>query len=186
MIMVVTSFTLRISGVAALETGSSVSFLENWDSRVQGELVGSNISFRTNYPSKKSEIESLVPYTIEGGQIVPSSDPTDSPIAVTSVSMVISGQVAYDDNSSGSFEFEVRDDGSVFNHTGVDGEDAWIALAEDPTASTIIEQMFTDLYSTDEDPITVAIVTESESSTSNSMSSESESTASSASSDSSN
>jgi len=158
--MAVKSFTLRVSGNASLEDNSVVSFLENWDSRFAGDLPDSNVSFRVLYPSKKDEVESLVPYTIEGGKIVPSDDPTASALDVVSVSMVISGDVSLDDNTIKSFEFEVRDDGSVFNHTGSDGEEAWLEIATDATSKTIIEQMFTDLYATSTDPITVDIVSE--------------------------
>lgn len=169
--MTISSFTLRISGNASLEDNTVVSFLENWDSNNLGDLPQSNLSFRVLYPSKKSEVEALVPYVIVGGQVVPSADPTAAPVPVSSVSMVITGKVAYTDNSSQSFSFEVRDDGSVYNHTGQEGEDAWLAMAEDPTANALMAQMFTALYSTDEDPITVAIVAESVSSESLSTSS---------------
>jgi hypothetical protein len=182
--MTISSFTLRISGNASLEDNTVVSFLENWDSNNLGDLPQSNLSFRVLYPSKKSEVEALVPYVIVGGQVVPSADPTASPVDVSSVSMVITGKVAYADNSIQSFSFEVRDDGSVYNHTGQEGEDAWLAMAEDPTANALMAQMFTALYATNEDPITVAIVTESVSSESSpnvSTSSSSDSTQSSSS-----
>jgi len=111
------------------------------------------------YPSKKEQVESLVPYTISGGTVTPASDPTDSSIAVTSVSMVISGEVAFADNSIKSYEFEIRDDNNVYNHSGEEGNEAWLALADDSTAKSLIEQIFTALYSSENDPITVTIVT---------------------------
>lgn len=155
--MTVSSFTLRVSGNASLANDNVVSFLENWDSNVLSELPDSNLSFRALYPFQKEEVESLVPYTISGGTVTPASDPTDAAVAVTSVSMVISGEVAFENNTVKSFEFEIQEDGSVYNHTGTEGEEAWVALAEDSTANSLIAQIFTTLYSSDDDPIMVTV-----------------------------
>lgn len=158
--MTVSSFTLRVSGNAALEDGSIVSFLQNWDSNVLGELPDSNLSFRNLYPSKKSEVESLYAYTTtDGGAITPASDPTpDAEVPVTSLSMVISGNVAYDDDTTESIELEVRDDGSVFNHSGGDKWDKFTNDIRDNGLTSLeetIESMFATLYSTEGDSIAV-------------------------------
>lgn len=155
--MTVSKFTIRVSGNASLADDRIVSFLKNWDSSVLGDLPDSNLSFRYLYPSQKTKVESLTPYTISSGTVTPSGDPTDSAVAVTAVSMVISGEVAFEDNTVKSFEFEIQEDGNVYNHFGTEAEEAWTALAENSTANAIIDQIFTELYSTDDDPISITI-----------------------------
>jgi len=159
--MTVSSFTLRISGNAALEDGNIVSFLQNWDSNVLGELPDSNLSFRNLYPSKKSEVEALYPYVTTDGGAVSVSDPSpDAEVPVTSLSMVISGNIAYADDTVESVEFEVRDDGSVFNHSGGEKWDKFTNDIRDNGLTSLeetVESIFTTLYSAEGDSITASL-----------------------------
>lgn len=162
--MEINSVSARISGVAGLSDNSTATFLGLYDSySKQIHLsVDANVEFRKNYPSQKTKIESLAPYTIAAfpttGRIIPASDPTDTGLVVDSLSMVITGRVSFDNNTHDDFSFEIRDDGSIYDHTGDKGREIWkTAFGDTPAVNTIGAAVLTALYSTEADPIAVTI-----------------------------
>lgn len=162
--MAINSVSARISGVSSLSNNDVVSFLGLYDSYSNQIYlsVNANEEFRKNYPSQKSKIEELAPYTTaafpSAGRIVPASDPVDTGVVVNSLSMVITGRVSFDDNTQDDFSFEVRDDGNVYDHTGELGREVWkTAFGDTPAINTIGNAVLTALYSTEADPIAVTI-----------------------------
>ena len=170
--MSVTSFILRASGNVALSDNSNETFLALYNPFGDdfSLSVNGNEAFRINYPSKKSEIEGMDIYSaasvLSEGAIAISSDPSDSGVVVSSLAMVVTGRVTFSDNTQHDFSYEVRDDGSVYNHVEYDdeGNEAWASIAgevEDTAAATkeIVTNFFENLYSTDADPITITLTT---------------------------
>lgn len=162
--MAVSSIVLRISGNVALSDNSVKTFLGLYDGNVVSILVDDEESFRVNYPSKKSEIVALDPYSAvkfpTKGKIVPASDPVDSGNVVSSLAMLITGRVAYDDNSYQDFAYEVSGDGTVTNHVtyGGEGNEAWEeAFGVDALGNTVAESILSSLYSSEADPISVSV-----------------------------
>ena len=161
-----TSIILRVSGTLGLSDNSVRTFFGIIDSEADSIVfsVGANEAFRANYPTKKSEIELLRPYLVEAfptiGRIVPGNDPIDEGLVVDSLSMVITGRVAYDDNSHKDFSYEVRDDGNVYAYDFEEGDEACKdAFGFDGLSNTASEFIFSTLYSTKEDPIKVVVTT---------------------------
>jgi hypothetical protein len=164
----VSSFYLRISGTAGVSNDTNATFLALYDS-VSGQTsisINGNEEFRKNYPSKKSEIEDLAPYDAavfaSSGRVTVSSDPSDSALTVSSFTMVITGRVAYTDNTTKDFSFEIRDDGNVYNHQSVESNEAWLSIAgtgEDTATTTraVITTVLESLYSDTGDAITVTL-----------------------------
>jgi hypothetical protein len=168
--MAINKFSLRISGVAALEDETNATFLGLYDS-VSGQSIISvdgNTGFRKNYPSKKAEVEDLAIYDDSNfgsgaGAVTPASDPVDAGDVVRSLSMVITGRVAFDDETHQDFVYEVRDTGDVYNALHEGSNNAWAAIAADLSsdaglaARAVIEGILTQLYSSDSDPIAVTL-----------------------------
>lgn len=164
--MAVSSVVLRVSGVVSLSDDTIRQFLGLYDQESNSVIysVDANTGFRANFPSKKTEIEALAPYDIAQfptrGQIVAGGDPADEGLVVTSLAMVITGRVAEDDDTYEDFSYEVRDDGSVYNHTPVEGNAAWeAAFGFSGDANTVAAAIFSTLYSTEADPIAVSLTT---------------------------
>ena len=164
--MEVISVILRISGNLGLSDDSNRTFLGLLDSEANSISfsVDANEAFRANYPTKKSEVEALRPYLIEAfpvrGQIVPGSDPVDEGLTVDSLAMVITGRVAYNNNTQKDFSYEVRDDGSVYAHEQEEGDVAWEdAFGYEGGANVAVEFILSTLYSTVDDSINVEITT---------------------------
>lgn len=168
--MSVTSFILRASGNVAMSDNSNKTFLALYNPFGDGFSlsVDGNEAFRANFPSKKSEIEAMDIFDaaaiLSNGAITVSKDPDDEGLVVSSLSMVVTGRVTFDDNTHNDFSYEVRDDGNVYNHVEFEdeGNEAWLAIAgpvEDTAAATkaIIIDLFENLYSTDVDPIVVSL-----------------------------
>jgi hypothetical protein len=162
--MAVRSVILRVSGNVGLSDNSIRTFLGLFDQEtgLVSFSIDANEAFRANYPSKKEEIEALNPYLASVfptvGQVVPASDPVDEGLVVDSLAMVITGRVAYDDNTQKDFSYEVRDDGSVFAHEAEEGDVAWAdAFGVDSTPNTAAEAILTYLYSAVGDEIAVNI-----------------------------
>lgn len=153
--MTVRNFTLRISGNVALADNTIKSFLNNYDSAVKGSLVDSNLAFRSLYSALKSQLISLEPWTNGNYAVTPSADPTASAVAAEAAAIVITGIVAYEDNSIKSFAFELRDDGSAYNHTGAEGIAAWEDIADE--FNDAVADMFEELYTANGNVITVTV-----------------------------
>jgi hypothetical protein len=136
--MGIKNFTMNISGVVA-ESNNNVSSFGVWfDSQSKALLTGSEDAFVAVFGSKSAIITSLLskfsPATISF------TYPTSS-LVVNSFTMVVSGVVAYTDNTVESFSFEVRDDGNVYKHIDTSNT-TFDALVTDTSANTLIAGMW--------------------------------------------
>lgn len=143
----VTKFTLNISGVVAYTNNQVASFGTWFDSAQKADLVGSATAFRSAFNSKNTQITALL--ALLAPATVTFSHPTTSDVT-KAIAMVISGVVAYSDNTVGSFSLDARDDGSVNSFQGSTDFDN---LAKDTVAKAQIKAAFDTLLS----PTTVVV-----------------------------
>jgi len=158
--MAIRNYVIRVSGNIALENNEVRSFSEVYDSAELFSLDDGNLAYRSMFPSKKTIHDALAIWnnTITDANLTRTADPTDSPIAVTSVSMVVTGTVAYIDDTVKTFAFEIRDDDQVYEFNDEESEAAWQDLITTSTAAKdLILGIFETLLSTIADPIGVEI-----------------------------
>jgi hypothetical protein len=142
--MTVKNFTMNMSGVVAQGNNQVNSFGVWFDSQSEATLVGSQDAFNSIFGSKSAVITQLL------AQLLPAhvsfAYPTSSAV-VTSFTMVISGVVAFEDNTVESFSFEVAGNDVVTKHISTGG-DTYEKLISDPTAKTLVATMWEGLVGT--------------------------------------
>jgi hypothetical protein len=144
MAMTVKNFVINISGVVANKDNSVDSFGAWFDSAQKALLVGNQNAFNALFPSKASIVHQLL--ALLSPASVSFTDPATSKV-ISSFTMIITGTVAYADNTVKYFSFEVRDNDGVYKHIS-DGNTTFDELVADSAANAIIDQLFTDLVGT--------------------------------------
>lgn len=149
------NFTMNMSGIVAQNDNSVGSFGVWFDSQAKALLVGSQDAFAAIFGTKSAImtefLDKLLPARVSF--VFPAT-----PLVVTSFTLVLSGVVAYDDNTVESFSFEVRDNDAVYKHIDTSNV-TFDNLMRDATSNALIIGMFEDLVGA-----TVQIMSESESS----------------------
>lgn len=139
--MTVKNFVINISGVVAKKNNSVEAFGAWFDSNQKATLVGNQAAFNALFPDKVSIVHQLL--TLLSPASVSFTDPATSE-EISSFTMIITGTVAYADNTVKHFSFEVRGDDGVYKHIS-DGNTTFDQLVADSAANAIIDQLFTDL-----------------------------------------
>jgi hypothetical protein len=140
--MAIRNFTMNISGIIANSDNVVKSFGVWFDSAQKALLTGSADAFADLFPSKAAIVSQLL--ALFSPVSVSFSSLPSSINSASSFTMIVSGNVAYDDNTVKSFSFEVQGDDGVYKHIS-DGNVTLDELVADSTFNAVVTDMLDDL-----------------------------------------
>ena len=138
--MAIKNFVFSIYGTVADKNGSVSNFGAWFDSQNKVLLSGNQAAFATLFPSKTTPVRQL--FQLVSPSTISFTNPSTSNV-VNSFNLVMTGIVAYDDNTTKHFAFESRE-GVRYSHVE-NGNYTFDELISNSTARTAIDDLLTDI-----------------------------------------